>query len=127
MARVLEIDGHDFRTLEEFFEVIGALLAPGQTWGKNPTAFNDLLSWPLAGGREPYVLVWRCSSVSRRRPGRGEAERHWEEIIRAGGSKPSKWQAEQLARASRCEGPTAFDWLVEIVLKHPDWLSLRLE
>ena len=35
--------------------------------------------------------------------------------------------AEQLDRAERCEGPTAFDWVVGIIERHPDWLSLRLE
>jgi RNAse (barnase) inhibitor barstar len=127
VPRVVEIDGRDFRTLDEFFEVIGAALVPGQEWGRNLDAFNDLLCWPLARDPEPYVLVWRRANLSRRRLNHGEAERHWEAVIRAGGGKPSGWQAEQLARAARCEGPTAFDWLVEIIQRHPDWLSLRLE
>ena len=127
MPRVVEIDGRDFRTLDEFFEVVGAALAPGQAWGKNLDAFNDLLCWPLARDPEPYVLVWRRSNLSRRRLNHGEAERHLEEVIRSASGKPSAWQAERLARAGRCEGPAAFDWLVEINARHPDWLSLRLE
>jgi hypothetical protein len=123
----VEIDGRDFRTLDEFFEAVGAALVPGQEWGRNLAGFNDVLCWPLARDPEPYVLVWRRSNLSRRRLNHGEAERHWEGVIRAGGGKPSTWQAEQLARAGRCEGPTAFDWLVEIIQRHPDWLSLRLE
>ncbi len=127
MPRIVEIDGRDFRTVEEFFEVIGAALIPGKQWGKNLTAFNDILCWPLARDREPYVLLWRRSNLSRRRLNHGAAERHWREVIRAGGRKPSPWQAEQMARAERCEGPTAFAWIVEIIERHPDWLSLRLE
>jgi hypothetical protein len=127
MPRVVEIDGRDFRTLDEVFEVIGAALIPGQRWGKNLTAFNHILCWPLARDAEPYVLLWRWSNLSRRRLNHGAAEQYWEEVIRAGAGKPIAWQAEQLARAARCEGPTAFDWIVEIIKRHPDWLSLRLE
>ena len=126
MARIVDIDGRDFRTLDDFFEVVGAALVPGEAWGKNLDAFNDILCWPLARDPEPYVLVWRRSRLSRRRLGHSEAERHCEEVIRAGGGKPSGWQAEQLASAGRCEGPTAFDWLVEIIQRHPEWLSVRL-
>jgi RNAse (barnase) inhibitor barstar len=127
LPRVVEIDGRDFRTLDEFFEVVGAALLPGERWGKNLDAFNDILCWPLVRDPEPYVLVWRRSNLSRRRLNYGAAERYWQEVVRAGGGKPSAWQAEQLARAERCEGSTAFDWVVEIIERHPDWLSLRLE
>jgi len=73
------------------------------------------------------VLVWRWSKLSRRRRlNHGETERYWEAIIQAGG-KPSAWQAEQLTRAGPCEGPSAFDWRVEIIQRHPDRLSLHLE
>ena len=30
MARVVEIDGRDIRTLDGFFEVVGAVLVPGE-------------------------------------------------------------------------------------------------
>jgi hypothetical protein len=122
----VEIDGRDFRTLDEFFEVIGAVLVPGEAWGKNLDAFNDILCWPLVRDPEPYVLVWRWSNLSRWRLNHGETDRYWEAVIQAG-NKPSAWQAEQRTRAGPCEGPTAFDWLVEIIQRHPDWLSLRLE
>jgi hypothetical protein len=127
LQRVVEIDGRDFRTLEGFFGVVGTALIPDQRWGKNFEAFNDILCWPLARDPEPYVLVWRRSNLSRPRLDHRAAEQYWQELIRAGGGKPSKWQAEQLARAERCEGPTAFDWIVEIIEGHPNWLSLHLE
>jgi RNAse (barnase) inhibitor barstar len=125
VPRIVEIDGRDFPSLDEFFEVIGAALIPGAPWGKNLDAFNDLLCWPLARDPEPYVLVWRRSRLSQRRLNHGAAELYWHHVIRAGGGKPSAWQADQLTRAERCEGPTAFDWIVQIIEGHPDWLSLR--
>jgi len=57
LPRVVEIDGQDFRTLDEFFEVIGAALIPGKCWGKNLDAFNDILCWPLACDPDLDVLV----------------------------------------------------------------------
>jgi hypothetical protein len=85
----VNIDGRDFRTLEEFFEVIGAALIPGERWGKNLDAFNDILCWPLARDREPYILAWRRSDLSRRRLNHGAAAQYWQEVIRTGGGKPS--------------------------------------
>ena len=127
MPRVVQIDGRDFRTLDEFFEVIGAALIPGERWGKDLTAFNDMLRRPLAHDREPYVLVWRRSNLSRRRLNHGAAAQHWRDVVQVGGRKPTAWQAEQLAWLERCEGPTAFDWVVEVIERRPDRLSLRLE
>ncbi len=127
MTRVVEIDGRDFHTLEDFYEVIGAALIPGKPWGKNLDAFLDILCWPLADDPEPYVLLWWRSKLSRKRLNHAEAERYWEDVIRANGGKPSAWQAEQLALAGRGEGLSVFGWLVEIIERHPEWLSLRLE
>jgi RNAse (barnase) inhibitor barstar len=127
VTRIVEIDGRNFRTLDEFFEVVGEKLVPGEQWGKNLDAFNDVLGWPLTRDREPYVLVWRRSNLSRKRLNHLEVERHWEAVVQAGGRKAGALQAKRIAEAARCEGPTAFDILVEIIQKHPDWLSLRLE
>lgn len=127
MTRVVEIDGRAFRTFEEFYEVIGEALIPGEEWGKNLDAFNDILCWPLRHDRRPYVLVWRRSNLSRKRLNHGEAERFWEERIQERGGTVSPWLAKRLAEAARCEGPSIFDMIVEIILKHPTWLTLRLE
>jgi hypothetical protein len=124
VPRIVKIDGRDFRTLDEFFEVIGAALIPGKHWGKNLSAFNDILCWPLAGDPEPYVLVWQKSALSQRRLNYGAAVQHWDKITRG---KLTAWQAQQRAQAEQCKGPTAFDWIVEIIQRHPDWLTLRLE
>ena len=127
MPRIVEIDGRNFRTLDEFFEVIGEKLVPGKQGARTFDAFNDILCWPLAHDPDPYVLVWRRSNLSRRRLNHLEVERHWEAVVQAGGRKAGALQAKRIAEAARCEGPTAFDMLVEIIQKHPDWLSLRLE
>jgi len=127
MPRVFVIDGRDFSTLEEFYETIGATLVPGQYWGKNLDAFNDILCWPVNEDREPYVLVWKHSNLSRKRLNHLEAERQLK--LRMERCHPSNRArvAEEAERAGRCEGPTVFDWLVEIIDEHPDWVTLKLE
>jgi RNAse (barnase) inhibitor barstar len=127
MPRVLTIDGLAFSTLEEFYEVVGAVLVPGQDWGRNLDAFNDILCWRLGEDREPYVLVWKNSKVSRKRLNHLEAERQLERRLKYCHPSNRALVAEQLARASQCEGPTVFDWLVEIIQEHPDWVTLKLE
>ena len=127
MPRVFVIDGRDLSTLEEFYEVIGAVLVPGEDWGKNLAAFNDILCWPLNEDPEPYVLVWMHSKVSRKRLNDLEAERQLEKHLQYCHVSGRPDVAEKLARARRCEGPTVFDWLLEIILEHPDWLTFKLE
>jgi RNAse (barnase) inhibitor barstar len=127
MPRIFTIDGRDFSTLQEFYEVVGAVLVPGQYWGKNLDAFNDILCWPLHDDPEPYVLVWKNSKVSRTRLNHLEAERQLERRLKHCYPLNRVLVAEELARAGRCEGPTVFDWLVEIIQDHPDWVTLKLE
>ncbi len=44
MAKAMyEINGYDFSTLEEFYEVVSRVLVPGAEWGHNLDAFNDIL------------------------------------------------------------------------------------
>jgi RNAse (barnase) inhibitor barstar len=114
----VQIDGRDFRTIDEFYEVVGAALIPGEEWGKNLDAFNDILCWPLARDKEPYVLVWKRSNLSRRRLNHGELQRHFEQ---RGAHR------RLIERAERCQGPSAFEVLVEIIEDHPEWLTLQLE
>ena len=103
------------------------MLLPGQYWGKNLDAFNDILCWPLHDNPERYVLVWKNSKVSRTRLNHLEAERQLERRLKHCHPLSRVLVAEELARASRCEGPTVYDWLVEIIQDHPDWVTLKLE
>ena len=40
---VYEIDGLEFHTLEEFYDVVSRVLIPNAYWGRNLDAFNDIL------------------------------------------------------------------------------------
>lgn len=116
---VVEIDGELFSTLEEFFTHFGqrALTAP---WGTNLDAFNDVLRGGF-GTPNGFVLRWNNHDLSRHRLGYEETVRQLE--IRLCRCHPTNRAAVALElEAAKCrQGPTAFDWLVEIIREHgPD-------
>src|SRR5688572_6797192 len=115
---VYEIDGRDFTTLEEFYEVISQVLIPGFEWGHNLDAFNDILRGGFGTPEDGFVLRWTNSTLSRERLGYPETVRQLEQ--RLGRCHPSNrgWVDEELQLARRNVGPTVFDWLVEIIQIH---------
>ncbi len=66
---IYEIDGGDFRDLQEFYDVISRVLIPGVDWGRNLNAFNDILRGGFGTPDVGFVLRWKNSSVSRKRLG----------------------------------------------------------
>jgi hypothetical protein len=65
-----------------------------------------------------FKLIWKNSTVSRQRLGYQETVRHLE--LRLARCHPSNrdYVAKDLEAATRKEGPTVFDWLVEIIRVH---------
>ena len=64
-----EIDGADFQTLEEFYEVVSRVLIPDSSWGRNLDAFNDILRGGFGTPEGGFVFVWVNSALSRERLG----------------------------------------------------------
>jgi hypothetical protein len=124
------IDGRDFSTLEEFFQVFGRhWLGTGYDGaGGNLDWFNDILWWPAGeeGGR--YTLVWRNANESRQRLGYGETVRQLEQ--RGVKRFPNEFTCRavsDLNQARLGRGPTVFDWLLEIIEDNRECVELRLE
>ncbi|MEM8931091.1 MAG: barstar family protein, partial [Acidobacteriota bacterium] len=69
------IDGNDFATLDEFFEVVGRTVIPGADWGRNLDAFNDILRGGFGTPDEGFVIRWLNAEVSRQRLGHAETAR----------------------------------------------------
>lgn len=113
-----EIDGTRFSTLEGFYDEVSRVLTPGAFWGHNLDAFNDILRGGFGTVEEGFTLVWKNSDVSRQRLGYPETVRQLE--LRLARCHPSnrEYVAQDLEAAKRREGPTAFDWLVEIIRMH---------
>ena len=113
---VYEIDGCDFATLEEFYDVVSRVLIPGAEWGRNLDAFNDILRY--VGAPDGIVIRWKNSAVSRNRLGYPETVRQLE--IRLNRCHPTNRShvGQDLERARQGIGPIVFDWLVEIIQIH---------
>lgn len=127
MSQIFVIDGRDFSTLEEFYRAIGDTLIPGLEWGKNLDALNDILCWPISQTRETYTLVWKNAKLSRKRLNHSETERQLKHRLRYCHPDNRQKVAAELEMASRCQGPTVFDWLVDIICQHSQWVTLELK
>lgn len=112
------IDGREFSTLPEFYEVISRKLVPGVAWGRNLDAFHDLLRGGSGTPEGGFLLRWQNSQISRERLGYAETVRELER--RLGRCHPQAQQAvgEELERARLGVGPTVFNWLTEIIACH---------
>ena len=113
-----EIDGRDFATLQEFYDVISRVLIPGAEWGRNLDAFNDILRGGFGTPEGGFVLLWKNSAVSRDRLGHPETVRQLERGLARCHPTNRRLVSEDLERARRGVGPTVFDWLVEIIQVH---------
>jgi len=113
-----EIDGNDFLTLEDFYEVIGQTLIPKANWGRNLDAFNDILRGGFGTPEGGYILRWRNSEVSRRRLGHFETARQLKRRLASCHPLNHESVAAELKAATAGTGPTVFDWLVEIIQEH---------
>ncbi len=115
MAHTFIIDGKNFCTLEEFYDEVGKVLIPGQKWGKNLDAFNDILYDWIDIPDEEVIIKWINSDVSKERLGYIETVRQLE--LRLQKCHPTNrnhvWR--ELERAKQLKGPTVFDWLVDIL------------
>jgi RNAse (barnase) inhibitor barstar len=117
MVNVVEIDGSRFRSLEEFFVHFGerALSAP---WGHNLDAFNDVLRGGFGTPEGGFTLRWSNHSISRQRLGYEETVHQLERRLLTCHPDNRAHVVQDLATAKNRQGPTAFDWLLEIIREH---------
>jgi RNAse (barnase) inhibitor barstar len=115
---VYQIDGRDFSTLQEFYEVVSRALIPGAEWGHNLDAFNDILRGGFGTPDGGFVLRWVNAAVSRERLGYPETVRQLERRLSRCHPLNRESIGVDLERARRGAGPTVFDWLVEIIEAH---------
>jgi hypothetical protein len=113
-----EIDGTRFSTLEEFFEEICRVLIPDAIWGHNLDAFNDILRSSFGTPEEGFSLVRKNSALSRQRLGYPETVRQLELRLARGHPYNRESVAKDLQLALKNEGPTVFDWLIQIIRLH---------
>lgn len=116
---VFVIDGERFSTLESFFREFSRVALPTVRWGRNLDAFNDVLRGGfIVGGDDGVVLKWINSDLSRARLGQKETVRQVRKHYWRCFWTDRNEVARQLQSAKHGEGPTVFDWLVEIIRRH---------
>jgi RNAse (barnase) inhibitor barstar len=113
-----QIDGSRFATLEEFFEEVSRILIPGTPWGRNLDAFNDILRGGFGTPSGGFTIHWKNHALSRERLAYAETVRQLE--LRLGNCHPASRDKvmRDLMRARAGQGPTVFDWLVDIIRIH---------
>ena len=114
-----EIDGTRFSTLEEFFAEFSRVVLHGfDPLLSNLDAFDDVLSGGCGTPDGGFTLRWKNHKLSRQRLGYAETVRQLE--LRLARCHPTNRPqvAEDLKHAQGDQGPTAFDWLAEIIRDH---------
>ena len=113
-----EIDGYEFETLEGFYDEVSRIMIPGASWGRNLDAFNDILRGGFGTPQEGFLLRWKNHRVSMDRLGHTETVRQLELRLERCHPTNRRQVASELKRARKAKGPTAFDWLIEILQIH---------
>ena len=111
------LDGNDFKTLEEFYDVITIILSIPSWWGRNLDAFNDVLRSGFMP-EQGYIIIWKNSHLSKQFLGYEETVKQLTK--RLGKCHPDNVFSiqEEIDEAKRQIGSTVFDWLVEIIRNH---------
>jgi len=118
MSKEYVLDGSKVTSLEAFYDAVGDTLIPGVYWGRNLDAFNDILRGGFGTPEGGVVLRWTNSNASRVDLGYAETVRQLKKRLEQ--CHPTNRDAVRadLSRAQRGEGPTVFEWLVEMIRDH---------
>ena len=121
------IDGRRFSTLEDFLKEVSKALIPNVPWARSLDAFDELLRGGLGTPGEGFRIRWTHHAESRKRLGYGETVRQLQSRLQR--SHPTDRSAVllDLEQALRNQGPTVFEWLIEIIGKHKADILLNEE
>jgi hypothetical protein len=116
---VYEIDGTCFSTLEGFYAEFTRVIIPRfDPPLSNLDAFDDVLSGGCGTPDDGFTLRWKNHQVSRQRLGYPETVRQLE--LRLARCHPTNRSqvVQNLKQAQSHQGPTVFDWLIEVIHEH---------
>jgi RNAse (barnase) inhibitor barstar len=117
-VREYKLSGANITSLESFYDEISRVLVPNVEWGENLDAFDDILHGGFGTPNEGFVLRWTHSETSRLALGYPETVRQLESKLERCHHTNRVAVRAQLERAMHNEGPTIFDYLVEIIGEH---------
>ena len=116
--QMLQVDGAEFSTLEGFYDQVSRRIIPDAEWGRNLEAFNDILRGGFGTPEDGFIFCWHNHEISKRNLGYDETARQLRKRLERCHPSNIALVESYLAEALKHEGPTAFDWLVEIILRH---------
>lgn len=115
---VYRLPGELITSLEDFYKLIGEVInGPGGYFGKCLDSFDDCLYGGF-GTPETFTIQWLSSDVSKRFLGYEETVRQLEKRLAECHPSARESIEEQLVQAKLRQGPTVFDWLVDIIRAH---------
>jgi RNAse (barnase) inhibitor barstar len=117
IVKIYEIDGTRFSTLDGFYEEAESAMSLSP-WGHNLNAFNDILRGGFGTPDEGFTIRWKNHAVSKDRLGYSETVRLLGVYLERCHPTSRETVSKELEAAKKHCGPTAFDWIVEIIHKH---------
>lgn len=114
------LDGRRTTTLQAFYTEIRQVLLAGQTWGENLDALDQILQGDYGPVPATFRLVWSHSAIARSGLGYLETVDQLTQQLRDCHPTVLIKTAWALRSALREQGPTVYDWLLELIGKHPN-------
>ncbi|MGN6279276.1 MAG: barstar family protein [Sphingomonas sp.] len=112
------LDGARTISLESFFAEFSDVALSGARWGQNLDAFSDVLRGGFGTPEEGFTLRWRNSEIARESLSYPETVRQLELRLERCHPLNRDLVRRDLSNARRGEGPTVFDWLLDIIAIH---------
>lgn len=114
------LEGRRTTTLEAFYAEVGQVLLSGQPWGENLDALDAVLRGDYGLLPETFRLVWRDATAAQTALGYPHTVDQLMRRLRDCHPTVLIKTAWALRAALREQGPTVYDWLVELIEKHPN-------
>jgi hypothetical protein len=114
------LDGRLTTTLRAFYAEISRALLTGQPWGETIDDLDQILRGNYGLVPASFRLIWTHAEIARSALGYAETVEQLTQRLRDCHPTVLIKTAWALRSALREQGPTVYDWLVELMGKHPN-------
>lgn len=114
------LDGGRTTTLKAFYAEIRRVLLAGQAWGETFDDLDQILRGNYGSVPAKFRLVWSHAEIARSALGCSETADQLTQQLRDCHPTVLIKTAWALRSALREQGPTVYDWLVELIGKYPN-------
>ena len=121
------LDGRRTTTLKAFYVEISQVLLAGQLWGESLDDLDQILRGSYGPVPATFRLVWINAAIARSALGYPETVDQLTQRLRDCHPTVLIKTAWALRLALREQVPTVYDWLVELIGKHPNVKLVLIE